>query len=83
MYFVYILQSIVDRSFYIGYTSNIVNRLNEHNYGRTRYTKLKRPWMLIYKEEYKMRSEALKREKYLKKLKSKEYLKKIIGGLGP
>jgi len=83
MYFVYILQSLVDKSYYIGYTSNIDNRFNEHNFGRTRYTKLKRPWKLIYKEEYLSKIEALRREKYLKSLKNKKYLVKIIGLAGP
>jgi putative endonuclease len=80
MYFVYILQSARDKSYYIGYTSNIENRLWEHNEGRTGYTKLKRPWSLIYQEEYKTRKEAMVREKYLKKQKSKVYLEKIMGG---
>ena len=53
-------------------------RLNEHNFCRTRYTSLKRPWKLVYKEEYQNRSDAIKREKYLKKLKSKKYLEFLI-----
>lgn len=63
MYLVYVLQSLTDNSFYIGYTSNIEERLWEHNEGRTRYTKHKRPWNLMYKEDYQTRSEAIKREK--------------------
>jgi putative endonuclease len=78
MYFIYILQSAKDKSYYVGYTNNIDNRLYEHNFGRTRYTKLKRPWNLVYKEEYKTRKEAFKRERYLKKLKSKQYLENLI-----
>jgi len=83
MYFVYVLQSIKDNSYYIGYTKNIKDRLNEHNFGRTGYTKLKRPWELIYKEEYKTEKEAINRERYLKRLKSKIALEKIIGLVGP
>jgi len=79
MYFVYILQSAKDNSFYIGYTSNIEERLWEHNEGRTRFAKYKRPWNLIYKEIYQVKTVALKREKYLKSLKNKRYLAKIIG----
>ncbi len=82
MYYVYLLESEVDGSFYIGYTSNVKNRLWEHNFGRTRFTKLRRPWRLIYQEEFDTRGEAIKREKYLKKVKNNKYLKKIIG-LGP
>lgn len=83
MYFVYVLQSMKDKSYYIGYTGSIDNRLSEHNFGRTRYTKLKRPWKLIYKEEYKTEKEAINRERHLKKLKSKIALEKIIGKEGP
>lgn len=82
MYYVYLLESEVDGSFYIGYTSNVKNRLWEHNFGRTRYTKLKRPWKIVYKEEFISRGEAVKRERYLKSLKSRKFLEKIIG-LGP
>ncbi|WP_425593919.1 GIY-YIG nuclease family protein [Marinifilum flexuosum] len=41
MYCVYILQSQMDQSYYIGYTSNIENRLTYHNQGRSRYTRKK------------------------------------------
>jgi len=83
MYFVYILESTVDHTFYIGYTSNIKNRLFEHNFGRTGYTKLKRPWKLVYFEQYATISEARIRENYLKKLKSKTYLYKLIKNYQP
>jgi putative endonuclease len=82
MYFVYILQSIRDNSYYIGCTGNIEDRLCEHNFGRTGYSKKKRPWKLIYKEEYKTEKEAINRERYLKRLKSKKYLENLLG-LGP
>ena len=82
MYLVYIMQSIKDSTFYIGHTKDIITRVNEHNYGRTGYTKFKRPWKLIYQEEYHTRGEAVIREKYLKSLKNLCYLKKIIG-VGP
>ena len=79
MYFVYVLQSAKDKSYYIGYTSNIERRLWENNEGRTGYTKLKRPWKLIYKEEYKTMSGAMTREKYFKRIRNKIYLEKIMG----
>jgi len=78
MYFVYILQSIKDNSYYIGYTKNIEDRLSEHNFGRTGYTKLKRPWEIIYREAYKTEKEAINRERKLKRLKNKKYLEYLI-----
>jgi putative endonuclease len=77
-YFVYIIQSQKDLSFYIGYTNNLQNRLREHNEGTTRYTSKKRPWKLVYNEEYQDKTEAIKREKFLKKQKNKEFYTKLI-----
>jgi len=77
------LNSEFDNSYYVGHTQDIKTRLREHNFGRTGYTKLKRPWKLIYKEEYKTRTEAIQRERCLKRLKSRVALEKIIGLVGP
>ena len=66
MFIVYILQSKKDFSFYIGFTSNIKKRFDEHNKGLSPFTKQKRPWELIYCEIYKSRKDAMEREKKLK-----------------
>ena len=63
---VYILQN-PEGKFYIGQTNDLEDRLRRHNEGRTRYTKGKGPWQLVYKEEYEIRGEAMIREKQLKK----------------
>ena len=78
MFYLYILESEFDQSFYIGSTENLENRVNEHNFGNTRFTKRKRPWKVIYFEEYKTRGEAIKRERYLKRLKSRKYINYLI-----
>ena len=78
MYSVYVLQSKLDKSYYIGSSKNRESRLWEHNYGRTGYTKKKRPWKIVYFEEYKSRNEGIKREKWLKRLKSKKYIQELI-----
>jgi len=78
IYWVYILQSIKDESFYIGYTRNLEARVKEHNEGFTRYTKYKRPWKLVYHEEFNSKTEAIKRELFLKKQKNKEFYKELI-----
>ena len=78
MFTVYILQSEQDNSYYIGSTSDLENRLLEHNYESTGYTSKKRPWKLIYTEEYDVKSEALIRERQLKKMKSRKYIDKLI-----
>ena len=83
MFTTYILQSDRDRKYYIGSTNNFDERLVKHNRGYSRYTKNKGPFRLVYKEEFKTRSDAKKREYYLKSLKSRKALEKIIrnGGI--
>ncbi len=78
VYWVYILQSLKDESFYIGYTRNIQARVKEHNEGFTRYTKHKRPWKLVYQEEFSTKNEAIKRELFLKNQKNREFYQKLI-----
>jgi len=77
-YFVYIIQSEKDGSYYIGSTQDITERLERHNQGRSKYTKLKRPWNLMYYEEYPDRSDAVKRENQIKRRKDKEYIESLI-----
>lgn len=51
---------------YIGTTDNIERRLKQHNAGRSKSTKFRTPFILIYKETFKTRGEAMKREWYFK-----------------
>jgi putative endonuclease len=78
LYFVYILQSQKDGSYYVGSIQDLEERIQRHNQGRSLYTKGKRPWKLIYFEEFPDRSSALKRENYLKRQKSKEVMKSLV-----
>ena len=78
MFFVYILESEFDNSFYIGQTSQVEDRVKSHNKGLNRSTKGKRPWKLIYKEGCNSRSEAMKLEKRLKSWKKREALIRYI-----
>lgn len=69
---------------YIGYTSNLKKRLTEHNLGLNLSTKSDRPWEIIYYEGCVEKSDAERRELYLKttqggrmlKIRLKNYLKK-------
>ena len=71
MYYVYILQSEKDSKRYIGFTENLQRRLDEHNSGMVKSTKNRRPFKLIYFEEYENKSEAIKREREIKAKKGK------------
>ncbi|TYA75033.1 GIY-YIG nuclease family protein [Seonamhaeicola marinus] len=75
MMLVYVLRSEKDGRFYVGMTSNIERRLEEHNKGRTKSTKGYRPWKLFFFERFDTRLEARKREKYLKSGYGKQWIK--------
>ncbi len=78
VYFVYILQSEKDGSYYIGHTEDLEDRLNRHNQGRSSYTKSRAPWRLIYHEVYGSRVEAMRRENEIKRTKSREYIEQLV-----
>lgn len=64
---VYILQSEPSPArFYTGVTSNIVQRLAEHNAGRCTHTAFARPWRLVVAIEFADEARALRFERYLK-----------------
>ena len=73
-YYVYILQSQKDQSYYIGTTRDLSERIDRHNQGRSKYTKHKRPLDIVYSEEHPDRSSAMKREYALKRRKSSKYI---------
>lgn len=76
-YYVYILQCN-DKTFYIGYTTNLQRRIKTHNKGiGAKYTRGRTPVKLLYYETYQGKSDALKREFALKKLTRKEKEKLI------
>jgi len=65
-YYVYILQSLKNNSFYIGYTSDLKKRFKEHNLGESKATKPFRPYRLIFYEAFLNIIDAKNREEYLK-----------------
>jgi len=74
MAFVYILQCS-DGSLYTGWTSNLEKRVARHNEGKaSKYTRSKRPVVLKYFEICENKSEALRRESEIKKMKRTEKL---------
>ncbi len=66
MFYTYILQSKLDKKFYIGSTKDLRKRLREHNSGLVKSTKSRKPFELIYYEAYKAENSARNREKSLK-----------------
>ena len=76
-YYVYAIKSEKDGRIYVGISSNVDRRLEEHNRGKTRSTKGYLPWFLIYMESADDRIAARRREKYLKSGVGKEFLKNL------
>ncbi len=74
---VYILKSSVDSSFYVGMSDNTERRLSEHNVGKVKSTKYKRPWVKVYHEDFETREEARKKEKYLKSAAGRKFRKTL------
>jgi len=78
MFSTYVLKSLKSGKRYIGHTSKSpIKRLKAHNSGTNKFTRQNRPLVLIYAEEYVSKTEAIKREKFLKSGKGREFLDKI------
>ena len=74
-FYTYILKSLKDNKYYYGHTQNINERLQNHNSGKVKSTKNRKPFVVIYKEEFNSKSEAYKREIFFKSYQGYIYLK--------
>jgi putative endonuclease len=70
--YVYLIQSKIDKSYYVGISENPSKRLGEHNSGKLKITSKKKPYQFVYKKEYIDYKLARKHEIWLKK-KNKIY----------
>jgi len=77
-FFVCILKSLKEESYYVGSTQDLKSRLERHNQGRSKYTKAKRPWELVYWEKHQDRATAMKQEREIKAIKSKDYIESLV-----
>ena len=81
-YWVYVLKSQSTGNFYTGQTSDLQLRLKRHNnpdVDTQRYTrKQKGPWELVYSEELSTRSDAMKKERFLKSGKGRTWIQDNI-----
>ena len=78
MYYTYILLSKKDNKFYIGYSTNLRERIKRHKAGKVNATKNRLPVTLIFYEVYLCKSDAKRREKYFKTTKGKKALRLIL-----
>ena len=70
-HYVYVLKN-PDGRFYIGQTSDLSRRLERHNGGKVFWTRSRGPWELAYSKEAPDRSEAIREERLLKKLRNRK-----------
>jgi len=77
-YYVYIIQSELDGTYYIGSTQGLDERIQRHNEGRSKYSRAKAPWKLVYYEEHPSRSAAMKRENRIKRQKRTGFIEKLV-----
>lgn len=73
-FYVYVLESLKDKKRYIGYTSNLKRRLEEHKQGKSFTTKFMRLFQLIYFEGCTHSEDAKRREHYLKTHQGRKFL---------
>jgi putative endonuclease len=78
MYFTYVLKSLKDQKLYIGFTSDLKNRIKEHNDGLVESTKNRIPFIVLYYEACVSEKKAIKREKYFKTGFGRRFLKDRI-----
>ena len=79
---VYILYSERFKKNYTGFTSSLIERFKSHNQLATKgYTLKFRPWVVIHVEFFYSKSEAMKREKYLKTGIGREFIQNLIHNL--
>ncbi len=81
MYYVYILYSKKTNKKYMGSTSNLKERVERHNSGKSNFTSKGIPWKLIYYEAFISEKDARIEEKFLKSGKGRERLKYILQNL--
>lgn len=77
-FYTYILYSLRDKGFYIGYTNNLKRRLSEHAKGKVEATRNRIPIKLIHYEYFVNENDAKAREIYLKSGYGRKQLKQIL-----
>jgi putative endonuclease len=77
-YCVYVLVSLKDDNFYVGFSTDLPRRLDEHFQGRNTSTTSRRPFKLLHCEYYLAKEDAERREHYLKTAKGRRTLRIML-----
>jgi len=78
----YILYSSKLDKYYVGSTTDMPRRLEDHNRGKEKFTRTGCPWILVYTEVFIELLDARRRELYIKKQKSRKYIETLVRSVG-
>lgn len=78
MYYVYAIKSQVDGRIYVGYSTELKQRIKAHNMGQSKYTAKHKPWDLIFYSAFDNYQTAKEFEKYLKSHSGKAFATKHL-----
>jgi len=78
MFILYIIYSQKLDRFYTGYTTDLDKRLQEHNSGMSSFTAKASDWIIRYQQAFELREQAQKREREIKRKKSRRYIEWLI-----
>ncbi len=81
MFYIYVLLSKKDNKFYIGYSSDLKKRIEDHCGGKVEITKHRLPLKLVYYEAFIDKGAARRQELYYKTGQGKRILGKRLGFL--
>ena len=77
-FYTYILFSETLNKYYIGSTQDIDTRIEKHLQSKKGFTAKAKDWVLLYSEEFETRTEASRRERQIKKWKSRIMIENLF-----
>ena len=79
-HFVYVIYSVSADKYYIGETSDVNERIKQHNSGfyESSFSKQASDWEIYWMLECKSRSQALKIEQHIKKMRNRKFYANLV-----
>lgn len=78
MFYVYIIKSEQDGRFYVGFSTELKDRIKAHNFGQSIHTAKYKPWSLVCYLAFEDIKVAKQFEKYLKSHSGRIFMKKRL-----
>ena len=77
-FYVYILFSASQNKYYVGYSTDLEQRIRKHNAKHKGFTGKAADWVLVYSESYESKKSAMEREQKIKSWKSRKMIQQLI-----